>query len=108
PRPRRGADGHTSSRAQGPRDRGPVVRLVVVGDIHVQPRKLWAMLRDAGLADERNKPTDELREGDVKLVLLGDLVHAKSRERYAELINVRRYDEYNPQIGRASCRARVE
>ncbi len=73
------------------------MRLVVVGDIHVQPDKLWRMLRDAGLADERNKPTDELREGDVKLVLLGDLVHAKSRERYADLINVRRYDEYNPR-----------
>ena len=55
------------------------------------------MLREAGLADERNKPTDVLREGDVRLVLLGDLVHAKSRERYADLINVRRYDEYNPR-----------
>jgi len=73
------------------------VRLIVIGDIHVQPEKLWQMLRSAGLADERNKPTETLREGDVRLVLLGDLVHAKSRERYADLINVRRYDEYNPR-----------
>jgi len=73
------------------------VRIVVVGDIHVQPEKLWRMLREAGLADEHNRPTDELRGGDTKLVLLGDLVHAKSRQRYADLINVRRYDEYNPR-----------
>lgn len=73
------------------------MRLVVIGDIHVQPDKLWSMLREAGLADERNRPTDEMREGDLKLVLLGDLVHAKSRDRYADLINVRRYDEYNPR-----------
>lgn len=55
------------------------------------------MLRGAGLADEQNRPTDALRDGSTKLVLLGDIVHAKSRHRYADLINVRRYDEYNPR-----------
>lgn len=73
------------------------MRIVVIGDIHVQPDKLWRMLREAGLADEHNRPTDALRAADTKLVLLGDLVHAKSRQRYADLINVRRYDEYNPR-----------
>ncbi len=73
------------------------MRIVVIGDIHVQPDKLWRMLREAGLADEQNRPTDALRGSDTKLVLLGDLVHAKSRQRYADLINVRRYDEYNPR-----------
>lgn len=73
------------------------MRLVVIGDIHVQADKLWRMLQEAGLADERRRPTDALREDDTRLVLLGDLVHPKSRERYADLINVRRYDEYNPR-----------
>jgi hypothetical protein len=36
-------------------------------------------------------------DDDVRLVLLGDLVHAKSRERYADLTEVRRYDEHNPR-----------
>lgn len=74
-----------------------MLRLVVIGDIHVQAGKLWRMLREAGLADEQNRPTDALRDGSTRLVLLGDLVHPKSRERYADLVNVRRYDEYNPR-----------
>ena len=37
------------------------MRIVVIGDIHVQAEKLWRMLREAGLADEHNRPTDELR-----------------------------------------------
>src|SRR5690606_41988035 len=61
----------------------------------MQPDKLWRMLREAGLADEHDRPTDALRDGSTRLVLLGDLVHAKSRTRYAELVNVRRYDEHN-------------
>ncbi len=73
------------------------MRLVVIGDIHVQAEKLWRMLREAGLADEQNRPTNAMRDGSTKLVLLGDLVHPKSRQRYADLINVRRYDEYNPR-----------
>src|SRR5690606_7817625 len=75
----------------------PLLRLVVIGDIHVQAEKLWRMLREAGLADEQNRPTDAMRDGSTRLVLLGDLVHPKSRQRYADLINVRRYDEYNPR-----------
>ncbi len=50
------------------------------------------------MADDEHRPTERLlaRE-DTQLVLLGDLVHAKSRQRYADLTNVRRYDEYNPR-----------
>jgi hypothetical protein len=74
------------------------MRLVVVGDLHTQSGKLWRILREADLADDRRQPTDRLTgDDDVRLVLLGDLVHAKSRERYADLTEVRRYDEHNPR-----------
>ena len=73
------------------------MQLIVIGDIHTQADKLWQMLREAGLADEQHSPSDLLAGDDLKLVLLGDLVHAKSRDRYADLTNVRRYDEYNPR-----------
>jgi len=73
------------------------LRLIVIGDIHAQAGKFWAMLRDAGLVDEANQPTALLPQGEVKLILLGDLVHAKSRERYAAMIRAGRYDEYNPE-----------
>lgn len=71
------------------------MHLVVIGDIHTQAEKFWTMLREAGLADTRHRPTENF-DPDTKLILLGDLVHAKSREAYAELTGIRRYDEYNP------------
>ena len=73
------------------------MHLVVIGDIHTQAAKLWTMLRDAGLADAERRPTERLRDPNTKLILLGDLVHAKSRERYNELTGVRTYDEHNPE-----------
>lgn len=72
------------------------MRIVVVGDLHTQEDKLWRMLDEAGLRDPSGRPTDALREGDTRLVLLGDLVHAKSRERYADLANVHVFDEFDP------------
>ena len=74
------------------------MRVVVVGDIHTQAAKLWRILREAGLADDEHRPSELLLNADdTRLILLGDLVHAKSRPRYADLTNVRRYDEYNPR-----------
>ncbi len=74
------------------------MQVVVVGDIHTQVDKLWRILREAGVADDDHQPSERLLEReDTRLVLLGDLVHAKSRHRYADLTNVRRYDEYNPR-----------
>ena len=79
------------------------MHVIVVGDIHTQAEKLWRILREAGCADEDHNPGPRLTErDDTQLVLLGDLVHAKSRQRYADLVNVRRYDEYNPRHLRAA------
>jgi hypothetical protein len=55
------------------------------------------MLREAGLMTEGLEPSQSFLQDDSKLVLLGDIVHAKSRERYAEIAAVLRYDEYNPE-----------
>ncbi len=76
---------------------GVDVRVVVIGDIHTQEEKLWQMLEEAGLAEEDHSPSEALQDPTTRLVLLGDLVHAKSRERYSELVRVNRYDEYNPR-----------
>lgn len=72
------------------------MRLVVIGDIHAQEDKLWRMLHEAGLRDDDGAPAPELMHGDTRLVLLGDLVHAKHRSLYAELAGVATYDEYDP------------
>lgn len=84
------------------------MRIVVIGDIHTQSAKLWQMLREAGLATPDGMPTPELISGEVRLVLLGDLIHAKSRERYAALASVPRYDEFNPKHLERAERAQEE
>lgn len=78
------------------------MRLVVVGDIHTQDKKMWQILSEAGLSTEENKPTELMLSGTIKLVLLGDLFHAKSRKRYSEIVDGEHYDEYNPDHVRRS------
>lgn len=73
------------------------MRVVVIGDIHAQRDKFWTIVRKAGLCDEDLQPAPVLLDGTTQLVLLGDLVHAKSRERYAELAQVHRFDEFDPR-----------
>lgn len=74
------------------------MHLIIVGDIHTQRNKLRRILREAGAADAEGNPSERLRsDPNIRLILLGDLVHAKSREQYSVLADVRRYDEYNPR-----------
>ena len=81
--------------------RTPPHRLVVVGDVHAQVEKFWHILRVAGLLDGSN-PSSELINGTTHLILLGDLVHAKTRAHYAALIGEKSFDEYDPaQVERA-------
>lgn len=78
----------------GPLNR--VERVVVVGDIHAQAGKFWRILREAALSDDACRPSAELVNGHTHLVLLGDLVHAKTRAHYAALIGEEVYDEFHP------------
>ncbi len=73
------------------------MRLIVVGDIHSQKQKLWKIFQEAGLTDAQNRPSQLLMSAEVKLILLGDLVHAKSRAQYARLTELESFDEYNPR-----------
>ena len=73
------------------------MRIVVIGDLHTQEAKLWRMLDEAGLRGEDGAPSAELRDGSTRLVLLGDLVHAKSGADYADLAGVvGPYAEFHP------------
>lgn len=72
------------------------MNIFVVGDIHAQRNKFWHILQEAGLVDTQNQATERLLDSDTKLILLGDIVHAKSRERYAKIIDEKRFDEFSP------------
>lgn len=73
------------------------MQVFVVGDIHAQEDKFWTLLQEAGLVDHDHRPTALLTSEQSRVVFLGDLVHAKSRARYAALAGVDRYDEYDPE-----------
>lgn len=74
------------------------MKLIILGDIHAQANKFWRMLSELGYATADRAPTAAIQAEDAPtLVLLGDLVHAKSRNRYGELIGVNDYDEHNPE-----------
>jgi hypothetical protein len=79
--------------------------IFVIGDLHAQADKFWAIVREAGLADADGRPSARLRSGgDAHLVLLGDLVHPKSRARYGALLGLSAYDEHDPDHVRAAER----
>lgn len=79
--------------------------IFAVGDLHAQADKFWRIVQEAGLADAAMRPTERLRSGgDAHLVLLGDLVHAKSRSRYAALLDLPAFDEHDPSHLRAAER----
>lgn len=72
--------------------------LIVIGDIHAQIEKFWRILEAAELCNAKRQPLAALSAaGGSRLVLLGDLVHAKNRERYSELTNTPNFDEHNPE-----------
>ncbi len=84
-----------------------MIKLVAIGDVHAAFDKLWAALRAASAADAHDRPTPALREGRIRVVLLGDLVHPKTQAAYAALTGLPNYDFTNPAHLRAAARAQV-
>ena len=74
-------------------------KYVCIGDVHGRFDLLWAALRASFCADSEGRPTAPLKEGRYHLVLIGDLVHPKSREDYARLAAVEpgEFDHRNPE-----------
>jgi len=52
------------------------VRIVVIGDIHVQPDKLWRMLREAGHKARRQKGKVDASAAAILLQSYLDLIQS--------------------------------
>lgn len=83
------------------------MRVVALGDLHANFPLLWRILRREGLADEGFRPTEALRSGRVRLVLLGDLVHPKTPRDYARLTGPEAYDPEDPFHLRLAAGAQI-
>ena len=82
-------------------------RIVAIGDVHAEYGKLWRALRHAGAANAQNEPTPALTSGRLRVVLLGDLVHPKTREAYTRLTGFEPYDHRNPEHLRRAARVQI-
>ncbi|MER3602822.1 MAG: metallophosphoesterase [Thermus sp.] len=83
------------------------MRVLALGDLHALFPTLWRILKKEGAATPELKPTEEVRTGRLRVVLLGDLVHPKTLEDYQLLTGLVPFDPENPNHLRAAARAQI-
>jgi len=74
-----------------------MIRVVAIGDVHANFPRLWRALEKAGALGEKGLPSPAVVAGDIRVVLLGDLVHPKSPMAYQQLTGLKYYDHNNPE-----------
>ncbi|GGM97924.1 metallophosphoesterase [Thermus composti] len=72
------------------------MRVVAIGDLHANFPAFWRVLRREGLLDEAFRPSLPLLRGEVRVVLLGDLVHPKTLRDYERLTGLSPFDPQDP------------
>ncbi|MGQ9691994.1 MAG: metallophosphoesterase [Thermaceae bacterium] len=83
------------------------MRVLALGDLHALFPTLWRILRKEGAATPHLTPTEEVREGRLKVVLLGDLVHPKTLSEYSRLTGFTPFDRGNPRHLQVAARAQI-
>ncbi|PYE51084.1 metallophosphoesterase [Deinococcus yavapaiensis] len=83
-------------------------KFISIGDVHADWTTLWAALRAAYAVDANGLPTAPLKNGLFQVVLMGDLVHPKSRSEYARLAGRPEFDFANPEHLFLAARAQVQ
>ncbi len=83
------------------------MRVIALGDLHANFPALWRLLRAEGLAGPGFRPTPLLKEGGLRLILLGDLVHPKTLQDYERLTGLSPYDPQNPEHLKRAARAQI-
>ncbi len=80
-----------------------MIKVIAVGDIHGQWAEMWRALRSALAADKMCRPTAPVIEGRFQVVIIGDLVHYKDFDTYAQMVGEEYYDPHDPaQLKRAA------
>lgn len=83
-------------------------KFIAIGDVHADWGSLWAALRAAYAVDAGGAPTAPLVAGHFQVVLMGDLVHPKSRADYARLAGKADFDFANADHLFLAARAQVQ
>jgi hypothetical protein len=84
-----------------------MIKVIALGDIHGQWAELWRALRAALAADAMCEPTAPVAEGRFQVVVMGDLVHYKDFDTYAQVVGVEYYDPSNPEQLKRAAKAQI-
>lgn len=84
-----------------------MIKVIAIGDLHAEFPKLWRALKASYAADEQLMPTRPVREGDYRVILMGDLMHPKTLAEYRKLTGLEDYDPSNPQHLRLAAKAQI-
>jgi hypothetical protein len=84
-----------------------MIKVLAVGDVHGMWPELWSVLRASAVATPTYEPTEAVRSGRYRVVLVGDLVHYKDERAYSIAVGVDPYDPTDPDHLRRAARAQV-
>lgn len=83
------------------------MKVLALGDLHALFPTLWRILKKEGAATPELRPTEEVRAGRLRVVLLGDLVHPKTPQDYQLLTGLTVFDPENPHHLQTAARVQV-
>lgn len=84
-----------------------MIKVISLGDVHGQWAEVWRALKAAGAADNLFEPTDPVVDGRFQIVFVGDLVHYKDFDTYAQVVGVEYYDPEDPKQLRRAAKAQI-
>lgn len=84
-----------------------MIKVIAVGDLHADFPRMWRALKHAYAVDESWMPSDPLKRGTYRVVLMGDLVHPKMVADYRKLTGLEDYDPNSPEHLRVAAKAQI-
>lgn len=84
-----------------------MIKVIAIGDVHADFWRLWAALRSAYAVDEAGQPTPPVHDGRYQVVLMGDLIHPKTRGQYEMLTGREPFDFEDGKHLVSAARAQV-
>ena len=82
-------------------------KVLAFGDVHGQWAELWGALRVAGVALGAGELAAPSAGVTTDVVLIGDLVHYKDAESYAEAVGEEHFDARDPRHLRRAAKAQI-
>ena len=84
-----------------------MIKVISLGDVHGQWAEVWRALKAASAADNLFEPTDPVKDGRYQIVFVGDLVHYKDFDTYAQVVGAEYYDPEDAKQLRRAAKAQI-